>query len=68
MYALPKILSETQNEKSLAWNRFVRESREVMRNLLLNGIKLREKMFPTIKTFDGKKMSTDNITSGHGEI
>lgn len=62
MYALPKILSETQNEKSLAWNRFVRESREAMRNLLLNGIKLREKMFPTIKTFDGKKMSDSTIS------
>jgi hypothetical protein len=67
MYAMPKILSETQNEKSLAWNRFVRESREAMRNLLLNTIKIREEMFPRLKTYKKKKMTDLTISQSDME-
>jgi hypothetical protein len=55
MRALPRILVQTQTEKSIAWNRFVRECREAMRNLLLFAIKSREKYFPNLPTYDGKK-------------
>ncbi len=55
-YALRNILNETQYEKSIAWNRFVREAREAMRSLLIQNIKIKEEFFPNLNTYNGHKV------------
>ena len=54
-YMISKVKKNAHFNTHIAWNRFIIESREVMRNFIIEAIRLREKLFPKIGTLGTNK-------------
>jgi hypothetical protein len=48
--AVPRIIQSAQFERHLAYNKFLREAKEVLTNLTINAIRLREQFYPDAGT------------------
>ena len=52
---IPRVTKSAHHRTHVAWNRYIRESREVAKNFLILVTRLRERLYPSLGTFGPRK-------------